>query len=425
MITQKKISNFVLIFWIPLLLFFLDDRILQNDYLNPYTLTFKNPKTLQMFNIMILYHYVMAFLLLILIFTFIFIFLSFFRSYFFFHFKPFYRPTPITLSSVISTNFFETYTSFLNWIRYNLLKTKFKNISFYKADVLASLKDKVTHAPVLEFLWVVIPALILICIAYPSIVVLYYNEMFLDPLYTISVIGNQWYWSYEYNDFNLIEIFKRHVYSEKAKLICALNGSVSNIVDYLPEGLKINKLLHSKDLVNIKKLPLRYTIDCNLLIAKDPKLLRLLTTDRCLVVPAKVPIRFLITSADVIHSWAIPSYGIKMDAVPGRLNQIIIQIPLMGTSWGQCSELCGVNHAYMPIEIKVLHHGDFLFYIRMKISHILLPHLKTYYLNRIKIIKYFLSQAKIWNEKNPDVFSVSRIKEIGRLNNLLNLKINN
>ena len=90
--------------------------------------------------------------------------------------------------------------------------------------------------------------------------------------------------------------------SEKAKLIEALEICSVYALEHLPNGHKLTKALREKDIAIIKKLPMRYTVDCNLIIAKDPKLLRLLTTDRCLVVPAKLPIRFLITSADVIHS---------------------------------------------------------------------------------------------------------------------------
>jgi hypothetical protein len=112
-----------------------------------------------------------------------------------------------------------------------------------------------------------------------------------------------------------------------------------------------------------------------------------------------------------------------MDAVPGRLNQVILKIPLMGTSWGQCSELCGVNHAYMPIEIKVLHHGDFLFYMRMKISHILLPHFKTYYTNRLKIIKYFVGFLKKIHDIRPELYSIEKMQDMGNFNKLLSLNL--
>jgi len=252
-------------------------------------------------------------------------------------------------------------------------------------------------------LWVVFPAIILVAIAYPSLVMLYYNETYIDPVYNITVIGNQWYWTYEYNDFNLLEIFKKHITSVHSKKFLALDTAVHSINEALslkaknPE--KIRDLLTfttKRDTAIARQIPTRISVDCNLIIAKDPKFLRLLSTDQCLVIPSKTPIRFLITSSDVIHSWAVPSYGIKMDAVPGRLNQQILSVPLVGTSWGQCSELCGVNHAYMPIEIKVLAFGDFLFYMELRIREVLLPYLHKAYRYRLSYITKFLDHVVQW-----------------------------
>ena len=372
-----------LVFVVVYFTFLRNFYLFQNDYLNPYTLTFKNPKTLQMFNIIVLYHYVMSFLVSILIFTFIFIFLSFFRTYFFFNFKPYFAPLPIKFTDIFSnSNFNNPVSSFLNWVRYNMLLQRKLSIPFYIKDVKRSLKDQVTHAPLLEFLWVIFPALILVAIAYPSIVMLYYNESYVDPTFTISVIGNQWYWTYEYNDFNLKRLFMNHVYSEKAYysqlLDFFLNRLNEEIVQISGKNDHVKDLIAQKRAI-ISEIPNRITVDCNMIIAKDPKFLRLLTTDQCLVIPSKTPIRLLITSNDVIHSWAVPSYGIKMDAVPGRLNQQILNVPLVGTSWGQCSELCGVNHAYMPIEVKVLAFGDFIFFMKIRIREVLMPILVKFY----------------------------------------------
>jgi len=134
--------------------------------------------------------------------------------------------------------------------------------------------------------------------------------------------------------------------------ILELNDTIRSLFEFIStydKGFNGYKLLKERDLANFAEIPLRPTIDSNLIIAKDPKFLRLLSTDQCLVIPSKTPLRILVTSNDVIHSWAVPSYGVKLDAVPGRINQQLLNIPLNGTSWGQCSELCGVNHAYMPI----------------------------------------------------------------------------
>jgi heme/copper-type cytochrome/quinol oxidase subunit 2 len=161
--------------------------------------------------------------------------------------------------------------------------------------------------------------------------------------------------------------------------------------------------LLEKDYLNtVKDMPEKYLVDSNMIIAKDPKFLRLLSTDQCLVIPSKTPIRILVTSNDVIHSWAVPSYGVKMDAVPGRINQQLLNIPLTGTSWGQCSELCGVNHAYMPIEVKVLSFGDFLFYMELKLKEIIFPFLLNYYKVRINLMLNFVNYLRE-NFDRPEV----------------------
>lgn len=159
-----------------------------NDYLNPFTITFKNPKTVEMLNIIILYHYVMSYLIAIVIFTFIFIILSFFRTYPLFYIKPSAKEYLVEgwpgLTRVL--NFRKSFED-------NLLNYKFEFFEFYKEDMKRAIKDQVTHAPVLEFLWVVFPALILAFIAYPSVMMLYYNEAYVTPVYNITAVGNQWY----------------------------------------------------------------------------------------------------------------------------------------------------------------------------------------------------------------------------------------
>lgn len=118
-------------------------------------------------------------------------------------------------------------------------------------------------------------------------------------------------------------------------LVKELNRSVRNVLEFAAiydKKFRGFHVLHQRDVETFKDIPLRPTVDCNLIIAKDPKFLRLLSTDQCLVIPSKTPIRLLVTSNDVIHSWAVPSYGVKMDAVPGRVNQLLLNIPLTGTS---------------------------------------------------------------------------------------------
>lgn len=408
-------AAFIAIIFIKI--FFFTQPIETNDYLNPYTITFKNPKTVEMLNIIILYHYIMAFLVGIIIFTFIFIFLSFFRTYPFFYNK--LRLRPIFEYGPPEDNY-ERMRRWQSRTEVYFANLKSDNMEFYAEDIKNSLDDQVTHAPLLEFLWVILPAVILVLIAYPSIIMLYYNEAYIDPIFNISAIGNQWFWTYEYNDFNLIEVLKRHVTSEKARFIKELNYAAVNVLEYTkmyPTKFSSVENFYEKDKQALKDIPLRFTVDSNLIIAKDPKFLRLLSTDQCLVLPSKTPVRLLITSNDVIHSWAVPSYGVKVDAVPGRINQQILTIPLSGTSWGQCSELCGVNHAYMPIEVKVLAFGDFLFFMELKLKEILAPYLTAYYESRLETIRQFIRVLKE-NPNDPDLGPV--VADIKHLRGVMN-----
>lgn len=181
----------------------------------------------------------------------------------------------------------------------------------------------VVHAPTLEIIWTVIPALILIVIAIPSFSLLYSIDELVQPVLTVKVVGHQWYWSYEFIDPKLIinEYFKRDL---------ALDDCAFSFDSYM---------LADDDL--------------------EDKTLRLLEVDNPLYLPVEVNIRLLITSSDVLHSWAVPTLGVKLDACPGRLNQTSVYIKRIGHFYGQCSEICGVNHGFMPISvIGVLLTGD-------------------------------------------------------------------
>jgi cytochrome c oxidase subunit 2 len=157
-----------------------------------------------------------------------------------------------------------------------------------------------THGAALEIIWTIIPSLILMMIALPSFALLYSIDEVIDPACTIKVIGHQWYRSYEVGD--------------------TLNSD-----SYM---LPITDLNSGE--------------------------LRLLEVDNYLVLPINIHVRFLVTSQDVLHSFAIPSFGIKVDAVPGRLNQLSTFINREGIYYGQCSELCGANHGFMPIKIAAI-----------------------------------------------------------------------
>nr|ABB01997.1 cytochrome oxidase subunit II [Maoricicada campbelli] len=152
----------------------------------------------------------------------------------------------------------------------------------------------------IEFIWTLLPAVTLIFIALPSLRLLYMLDEINNPLLTLKVIGHQWYWSYEYSDFFDVE-FDSYMKS---------------------------------------------TID----MSKNE--FRLLDVDNRVILPFNIQIRLLISSFDVIHSWAMPSMSLKVDAVPGRLNQMSMLISRPGISYGQCSEICGANHSFMPIVIE-------------------------------------------------------------------------
>ena len=182
----------------------------------------------------------------------------------------------------------------------------------------------VTHAPLLEIIWTLIPALILVFVAIPSFSLLYSMDEIIEPLLTIKVIGHQWYWSYEFLDPNIL--FKLYY-----------------------ESLDID----AKSIKEFKPLEVTCNFDSYMLtddLSKENSL-RLLEVDNKLYLPVETNVRLLITSADVLHSWAVPALGVKLDACPGRLNQTSLYIKRPGTFYGQCSEICGVNHGFMPIAV--------------------------------------------------------------------------
>jgi len=161
--------------------------------------------------------------------------------------------------------------------------------------------QKFTHSSILEIIWTILPAVVLLLIAVPSFALLYSIDELIDPVVTLKVIGHQWYWSYEYSDYS----------------------------DY---ALASNEESIAFD---------SYMIPTNDLVKGS---FRLLEVDNRVVLPINTHIRVLVTAADVLHSWAIPSFGIKLDACPGRLSQTSLFIKREGVYYGQCSEICGVNH---------------------------------------------------------------------------------
>nr|YP_010626530.1 cytochrome c oxidase subunit II [Anurida maritima]WBK17671.1 cytochrome c oxidase subunit II [Anurida maritima] len=162
----------------------------------------------------------------------------------------------------------------------------------------------------LELFWTIMPTFILIFIGTPSIRLLYMLDEVFNPLLTIKVMGHQWYWSYEYSDFTDIEF------------------------------------------------------DSFMKPEPSPDSFRLLDVDSRLILPFNSQIRALISAADVIHSWTVPSLGVKVDAIPGRLNQLNFMLNRPGLYFGQCSEICGANHSFMPIVLESIHPNKFIHWMK-------------------------------------------------------------
>nr|YP_010001057.1 cytochrome c oxidase subunit II [Lepidothrix coronata]QOD96995.1 cytochrome c oxidase subunit II [Lepidothrix coronata] len=166
--------------------------------------------------------------------------------------------------------------------------------------LMEKLSSNTVDAQEVELVWTILPAIVLIMLALPSLQILYMMDEIDEPDLTLKAIGHQWYWSYEYTDF--------------------------------------------KDL----------SFDSYMLPTTDLPLghFRLLEVDNRIVIPMESPIRIIITADDVLHSWAVPSLGVKTDAIPGRLNQTSFITTRPGVFYGQCSEICGANHSFMPIVVE-------------------------------------------------------------------------
>nr|AII98475.1 cytochrome c oxidase subunit II [Lepilemur mustelinus] len=169
------------------------------------------------------------------------------------------------------------------------------------------LSTKLTHTSTMdaqgvEMVWTILPAVILILIALPSLRILYMMDEITTPSLTLKTMGHQWYWSYEYTDY---------------------------------ENLNFDSYM----------IPLSDL---------KPGELRLLEVDNRVALPTEMSIRMLISSEDVLHSWTVPSLGVKTDAIPGRLNQVTLMTSRPGIYYGQCSEICGANHSFMPIALELV-----------------------------------------------------------------------
>jgi len=185
-----------------------------------------------------------------------------------------------------------------------MLFSTFTNKNYYKYLV---------HGTLVEVIWTVIPSIILIFIAFPSLQLLYSLDEITDPSLTLKAVGHQWYWSYEYSD---------------------VEDELIEFDSYMVSSMDLNK--------------------------GD---LRLLEVDNKVVLPLNTNIRIVITGADVIHSFTVPSLGVKADAIPGRLNQVSFLIKRPGVYYGQCSEICGSDHSFMLIVIEGVSREKFINWI--------------------------------------------------------------
>lgn len=176
------------------------------------------------------------------------------------------------------------------------------------------------HGTLIELIWTILPAFVLIAIAFPRFKLLYLMDEVISPSMTIKVLGNQWFWRYEYRDF----------------------------INEDGESIEFDSyMIPETDL--------------------EKGQFRLLEVDNRVVVPVDTHIRFIVTGQDVIHDFAVPSLGLKIDAVPGRLNQTSVLIQREGVYYGQCSEICGVYHAFMPIVVEAVDLEKYLSWLENQV----------------------------------------------------------
>jgi heme/copper-type cytochrome/quinol oxidase subunit 2 len=245
------------------------------------------------------------------------------------------------------------------------------------------LSERFIHGTVIEIIWTILPALVLLNLAVPSFSLLYSMDELPTPQGTLKCVGHQWYWTYEYSDNYtsstntaiLTREFERIPSNKNINptITSASEGDVSLVEEFndINENAALISNLwgwNSSSLNSLKSVttfeenpagtsaPIFQEIETESYLineAVDHDFYRLLSVDNSAKIPAKRHVRILITSADVLHSWAVPSLGIKVDACPGRLNQTSTYLSKPGVKhYGQCSEICGVNHGFMPIVVE-------------------------------------------------------------------------
>jgi cytochrome c oxidase subunit 1 len=314
---------------------FHDSLLCLNDHTNSWKIGFQDPTTPIAYGIIKLHDHILFFLVVI-VFVVGYLLLSTYKKFY-------YGSLNNDLPESKNISLFST-----------LINTYKENLSFN----VVNRTYNINHGTTIEIIWTILPAFILLFIAVPSFALLYAMDEIIDPVLTVKVIGHQWYWSYEYSDYSV-------VYSNKLFDYDSIDRFAAMEMMYKDMGY-----LKDRSLLSYLYIPMvipETTIKFDSYMIHEAELnlgdLRLLKTDMPLFLPKNTHIRLLITSSDVLHSWAVPSFGVKVDAVPGRLNQTSLYLKNTGTFYGQCSELCGVNHAFMPIEVYVVNPVYFYNYV--------------------------------------------------------------
>jgi heme/copper-type cytochrome/quinol oxidase subunit 2 len=262
----------------------------------------------------------------------------------------------------------------------------------------------ITHHTLLETIWTAVPTIILLFISIPSFALIYALDEIVEPQVTVRVVGRQWYWTYEFPDpvgFEVDQVgqgaqawvFGREFSQIVGDYLFAeflarpgitgssdfehlsfqlTNFKIPSGIPFINEGdvnssenalaIFLAETYAGHDLAAGWALVVPgFTYDSYIVDTDDLPLgsFRLLEVNRRLVLPVQTNVRLLVTSYDVLHSWAVPSFGVKVDAVPGRLNEYFINVEYLGVFFGQCSEICGVNHGFMPIKVEIVSLDEF------------------------------------------------------------------
>jgi cytochrome c oxidase subunit 2 len=309
--------------------FFFQLNFTLNDFPRPWQLSFQKPATSMMEGIIDLHHDILTFLLIILIF--------------------------------VSFLFLTIFVRFIDRSQVSKTQKNFSLMQFQNGH-------GITHHTTLEIVWTLVPTLILLFIATPSFALIYALDEIVEPDLTLRVVGRQWYWTYEFPDVINISLPFMPFNAESSTAQFLMEEDSSFFSKILIQSEKYRTLLQplfnnnlvQKHLFSSSRPDLTFAIpgftyNSYIIPAEDlfAGSFRLLEVDRRLVLPVQTNIRVLVTSYDVIHSWTVPAFGIKVDALPGRLNEYFLNVNYLGIFYGQCSEICGVNHGFMPIKVEI------------------------------------------------------------------------